>query len=260
MPSIGGASFFNYKANGQLRASKGAVYVAKAARVSGIVNTINTCPASKQRVEALRAALAQSDVRATALSAGFASTLEEGIMVVDAYFYNSLPRARNWWWTLAPSLTLVVPSHMVVYVGINLESTVGRAYRARATRGRQSQPAQCTCMMMCTQRPSRRVATREHDLVLVGDDCELTLTSDTAGPSGHWTRGRLRSVVTYTDGNASRLLRVRAVLGSERGSSEKRIDRENLAKPKVPPLLSWHTICPRDTKLGSHYYWKQLIC
>jgi hypothetical protein len=57
-------------------------------------------------------ALAQTDVRATALSAGFATTLEVGSMVVDAYFYNSLPRARNWW-TLAPSLTLVVPSHMV---------------------------------------------------------------------------------------------------------------------------------------------------
>jgi hypothetical protein len=149
MPFIGGASFLDYKANGQLRASKGAVYVAKVARVSEIMNTINTCPASKQRVEALRAALAQTDVRATALSAGFATTLEAGSMVVDAYFYNSLPRAWNWW-TLAPSLTLVVPSHMVVYVGINFESTAGRAYRARATRGRQSQPAQCTCMMMCT--------------------------------------------------------------------------------------------------------------
>jgi hypothetical protein len=131
----------------------------------------------------LRAALAQTDVRATALSAGLATTLEAGSMVVDAYFYNSLPRARNWR-TLAPSLMLAVPSHMVVYVGVNFESTVGRAYRERATRGRQRQLAQCTCMMMCAQRSSRRVATREHDLALVGDDCELTSTSGTAGPSG----------------------------------------------------------------------------
>jgi hypothetical protein len=64
-------------------------------QVSGIVNTINTCPASKQRAEALRAVLAQTDVRSTALSAVFATTLEAGSMVVDAYFYNSLPRALN---------------------------------------------------------------------------------------------------------------------------------------------------------------------
>jgi Fe2+ or Zn2+ uptake regulation protein len=48
-------------------------------------------PTSKQRVEAL---LAQADVRATALSAGVVTTLEAGSMVVDAYFYNSLPRAE----------------------------------------------------------------------------------------------------------------------------------------------------------------------
>jgi hypothetical protein len=58
-------------------------------------------------------------MRATALSAGVVTWLEAGSMVVDAYFCNSLPRARNWW-TPAPSLTLVVPSHMVVYVGVNL--------------------------------------------------------------------------------------------------------------------------------------------
>jgi hypothetical protein len=221
MPFIGGASILDYKANGQLRASKGAVYVAKVARVSGIMNTINTCPTSKQRVEALRAALAQADVRATALGAGFAMTLEVGSMVVHAYFYNSLLRARNWW-TLAPSLTLVVPSHTVVYVGINLESTVCRAYRARATRGRQRQPAQCTRMMMCTQRSSRRVATREHDLALVRRRRRLRVNFDVGHSRAKRTRERLRSVVTYTDGDASRLSRVRAVPGSERGSSEKR--------------------------------------
>jgi hypothetical protein len=55
MPFIGGASAFDYKANGQLRASK-AGYVAKAARVSGIVNAINAAPTCKQRVEALHGA------------------------------------------------------------------------------------------------------------------------------------------------------------------------------------------------------------
>jgi hypothetical protein len=40
MPFICGASTFDYKANGQLRASKGAGYLAKAASVSGIVNAI----------------------------------------------------------------------------------------------------------------------------------------------------------------------------------------------------------------------------
>jgi hypothetical protein len=73
---IRGATFFDYKANGRLRASKGAGYVAKAARVSGIVNAINAAPTSQQRVEALQAALAQTDVRATALSAGVVTTLE----------------------------------------------------------------------------------------------------------------------------------------------------------------------------------------
>jgi hypothetical protein len=113
MPFIGCASPF---------ASKGAGYVAKAARVSGIVNAINAGPTSKQRIEALRADLAQTDVRATALNAGVVTVLEAGSMVVDADFYNSLPRAQNWW-TPAPSLTLVVASHIVVvYIGIKLEA------------------------------------------------------------------------------------------------------------------------------------------
>jgi hypothetical protein len=60
--------------------------------------------------------------------------------------------------------------------------TVGRAYRARATCGRQRQPAQCACMVVCTQRSSRHVQAR--DLALVGDDCELTSTLGTDGPSG----------------------------------------------------------------------------
>jgi hypothetical protein len=51
--------------------------------------------------------------------------------------FNSLPRARNWW-TPAPSLTLVVPSHMVVYVGINLESL-----RAEVSDGQRSLPRTC---------------------------------------------------------------------------------------------------------------------
>jgi hypothetical protein len=128
-------TFFDYKTNGQLRASKGAGYVAKAARASGIVNTINTGPTSKQRVEALRAALAQTDVRATALIAGFATTLEVGSMVVDEGGCCRSTRNR---WTPATSLTLVVPSHILVYVGINLESP-----NAEVSDGWQSLPRTC---------------------------------------------------------------------------------------------------------------------
>jgi hypothetical protein len=162
MTVTGGTSTFDYKANGQLRASKGAGYVAKAARVSGIVNAINAATTSLQRVEALHAALAQTDVRATTLRAGAVMTLETGSMVVDAYFYNSVPRAWNWWMP-APSLTLVVPSWWSTSASISSRRvrwrvTIGPAYRARATCGRQRQPAQCTCMMRCAHSDRRGVS------------------------------------------------------------------------------------------------------
>jgi hypothetical protein len=53
--------------------------------VSIIVNAINAAPTSKQRAEVLRAALAQTDVRAAALSARVVTTLVaiEAMAIVD---------------------------------------------------------------------------------------------------------------------------------------------------------------------------------
>jgi hypothetical protein len=65
------------------------------------------------------------------------TTLEAGSMLVDAHFYNILPRARNWW-TPAPSLKLVMPLHIVVYVDISLESP-----SAEVSDGRPSLPRTC---------------------------------------------------------------------------------------------------------------------
>jgi hypothetical protein len=195
------------------------------------VNAINAGPTSKKGVEALRAALAQTDVRATALSAGVVTTLEAGSMVVDAYFYNSLPRARTWW-TPAPSLTLVVPLHMAVYVRINLESP-----SAEVSDGRSSLPRTCN-----VRAAKAAGAVHVHGGVhaAIVEACRdsrarsrrLRVDFDVGHSRAKRTRGRLRSGATHTDGDASRLSRVRAVPGSERGTAGKRA-----GKPRSPRNL-----------------------
>jgi hypothetical protein len=129
----------------------------------------------------------QTDVRATTLSAGVVTTPEAGSMVVAAYFYNSLPRAEKSW-TLAPSLTLVVPSHVVIYIGINLESpsaevSIDRPSLPRTCNVRAAKAAGAV-QVHAGVHAAIVEACREHDLALVGDDCELTSTSGTARPSG----------------------------------------------------------------------------
>jgi hypothetical protein len=99
-----------------------------------------------------------------------------------------------------------------------------RVYRKRVKEARAkavAERARCLSSVVHLS-SSRRVATREHDLALVRRQRRLRVNFDVGHSRAKRTRGRLRSVVTYTDGDASRLSRVRAVPGSERGSSGKK--------------------------------------
>jgi hypothetical protein len=217
MASLGDGSACDFKANYQLRASKGAGYVAKTASVSGIVNAINAAPTSPQRVEALCAALAQTDVRATALSAGVVSTLEAGSMVADAFFYRTASCARGTGGRPRhqASLTLVVPSHMVVYVGINLESP-----SAEVSDGWPSPPAVhvhddiCNISTHARTRSDRRGVSRARSRACLR---RLRVDFDFWHSRTERSRRRLRFGVTSTDVRTAMLAASRlivTVLGS----------------------------------------------
>jgi hypothetical protein len=99
---------------------------------------------------------------------------------------------------------------------IKTEASDGRPSLPRTCNvWRQRQPAQCPCMLVCTQRSSRHVASTQSR----ARRRRLRVGFDVGHRRAERTRRRLRSGVTFTDGDTSRLSRFRAVPGSERGSS-----------------------------------------
>jgi hypothetical protein len=75
-----GSSVFQFKANGERRASIGAAYVAKSARVTAIVKAILATGTKAQQAEALSAAIQNPEVLAVAIQAGLVTSVEARIV------------------------------------------------------------------------------------------------------------------------------------------------------------------------------------